>query len=156
MLSPSSILLAAAVMILPAALRAQQTITAQAAFADWNQQHPGVHRKITLADLPQPDPEQYARGHRVDQPPGGPVDGDFCIGNDGPRLIGNDAGQPAAAPMVQASSSASANSTAGTAPTYFSRPEATPPASLNWLNSDDRQRALRRPPSRRWRRPSRT
>src|ERR1700748_1658301 len=58
MLSPSSIVLAAAVMILPAALPAQQTITGQAAFADWNQQHPGVRREISLADLPKPDPEE--------------------------------------------------------------------------------------------------
>ena len=58
MLSPSSIVLAAAVTILPAALPAQQTITGQAAFADWNQQRPCVRRKITLADLPKPDPEE--------------------------------------------------------------------------------------------------
>jgi hypothetical protein len=58
MLSPSSIVLAATVMLLPAALQAQQTITGQAAFADWNQQHPGVRRKITLADLPSPIPKR--------------------------------------------------------------------------------------------------
>ena len=70
MLSPSTIVLAAAVMILPAALPAQQTITGQAAFADWNQQHPGLRRKITLADLPQPDPEQAVNNtpHVVPRP----------------------------------------------------------------------------------------
>ena len=33
-------------------------ITGQAAFADWNQQQPGVRRKITLADLPEPNPAE--------------------------------------------------------------------------------------------------
>jgi glucose/arabinose dehydrogenase len=37
---------------------AQQPVTGQAAFADWNQQQPGVLRHITLADLPQPKPEE--------------------------------------------------------------------------------------------------
>ena len=50
--------LAAATIFLPAALPAQKTITGQAAFADWNQQQPGVRRKITLADLPEPKPEE--------------------------------------------------------------------------------------------------
>src|SRR5271165_7566313 len=54
---PSSLVLAAA-MLLPATLPAQQAITGQAAFADWNQQQPGVRRKITLADLPEPRPEE--------------------------------------------------------------------------------------------------
>lgn len=40
------------------AIRAQQTITGQAAFADWNQQEPGVRRKITLADLPEPNSKE--------------------------------------------------------------------------------------------------
>jgi glucose/arabinose dehydrogenase len=35
-----------------------QVITGQAAFADWNQQQPGAHRKITLADLPEPKPDE--------------------------------------------------------------------------------------------------
>ena len=30
------------------------TITGQAAFTDYSQEHPGVRRKITVADLPQP------------------------------------------------------------------------------------------------------
>src|SRR5580692_10017100 len=42
----------------PSLVHPQQTITGQAAFADWNQEQPGVRRKITLADLPQPKPEE--------------------------------------------------------------------------------------------------
>jgi glucose/arabinose dehydrogenase len=41
-----------------AAVPAQQTVTGQAAFADWNQQQPGIRRKITLADLPEPRPDE--------------------------------------------------------------------------------------------------
>ena len=37
---------------------AAQTLTGQAAFTDWNQQKPGVAHKITVADLPQPHPEE--------------------------------------------------------------------------------------------------
>ena len=33
---------------------AQQTLTGQAAFTDYSQEHPGVRRKVTVADLPQP------------------------------------------------------------------------------------------------------
>jgi glucose/arabinose dehydrogenase len=36
----------------------QQVVTGQAAFADWNQQQPGVRRKITAADLPSPAPQE--------------------------------------------------------------------------------------------------
>ena len=43
---------------MPVPARAQQIVTGQAAFADWNQQQPGVRRKITLADLPQPKPDE--------------------------------------------------------------------------------------------------
>ena len=42
----------------PSALHAQQTITGQAAFADYTQQKPGVRRKITVADLPEPNPSE--------------------------------------------------------------------------------------------------
>ena len=42
--------------VLPATFHAQQTITGQAAFADYTQQKPGVRRKITVADLPEPTP----------------------------------------------------------------------------------------------------
>jgi glucose/arabinose dehydrogenase len=50
-------LLAGSCSLLPA-VSAQQTITGQAAFADWNQQEPGVRRKITLADLPEPKEDE--------------------------------------------------------------------------------------------------
>ena len=50
--------LLAATLFLPAAVPAQQTVTGQAAFADWDQQQPGIRRKITLADLPEPRPDE--------------------------------------------------------------------------------------------------
>jgi len=52
------IVLVGAAILLPPLLPAQQTITGEAAFADWSQQQPGVRRKITLADLPQPNPAE--------------------------------------------------------------------------------------------------
>src|SRR5580704_18446207 len=54
-----AIAIAFAVPALPA-LHAQSgaVLTGQAAFTDWNQQTPGVRHKITLADLPAPDPEE--------------------------------------------------------------------------------------------------
>src|SRR6201995_3805141 len=45
-------------VLLPSALHAQKTITGQAAFADYSQQKPGVRRKITVADLPEPKPSE--------------------------------------------------------------------------------------------------
>jgi glucose/arabinose dehydrogenase len=48
----------AATALLPLALNGQQTITGQAAFADYTQQVPGVRRKITVADLPEPKPSE--------------------------------------------------------------------------------------------------
>ena len=55
---------------LPSALHAQQTITGQAAFADYTQQKPGVRRKITVADLPEPNPsESVDNGPTVVQRP---------------------------------------------------------------------------------------
>src|ERR1700677_3601467 len=33
-------------------------LTGQAAYTDWAQQHPGVRHKITLADLPAPNPSE--------------------------------------------------------------------------------------------------
>ena len=51
--------LTAAVSLASVAAAAQQPLlTGQAAFTDWNQQHPGVRHKITLADLPEPKPEE--------------------------------------------------------------------------------------------------
>jgi hypothetical protein len=57
---------------LPSALHAQQTITGQAAFADYTQQKPGVRRKITVADLPEPNPsESVDNGPNLVQRPEG-------------------------------------------------------------------------------------
>ncbi len=55
---------------LPAASQAQQTLTGQAAFADWNQQQPGLRRKLTVADLPEPMPEESVNNgpHLVARP----------------------------------------------------------------------------------------
>src|ERR1035441_2963914 len=55
---PACLAFVAVTSLVPAAGPAQQTITGQAAFADWNQQQPGVRRKITLADLPEPRPDE--------------------------------------------------------------------------------------------------
>src|SRR5258707_6942630 len=38
--------------------KGQQIATGQAAFADWNQQQPGARRRITVADLPEPNPQE--------------------------------------------------------------------------------------------------
>lgn len=60
------------VALLPSALQAQQTITGQAAFADYTQQKPGVRRKITVADLPEPKPsESVDNGPSLVQRPAG-------------------------------------------------------------------------------------
>jgi glucose/arabinose dehydrogenase len=56
-LSTLPFVLAGIVAASPATLMAQngsKTITGQAAFTDYSQEHPGVRRKITAADLPQP------------------------------------------------------------------------------------------------------
>jgi glucose/arabinose dehydrogenase len=47
-----------------------KTVTGQAAFADWNKQAPGVRRKITLADLPEPKMEESVNNgpHLVAKP----------------------------------------------------------------------------------------
>jgi glucose/arabinose dehydrogenase len=52
--------LASVAILSPGRLPAQQTITGQAAFADYTQQKPGVRRKITVADLPEPKPTESA------------------------------------------------------------------------------------------------
>jgi glucose/arabinose dehydrogenase len=41
-----------------AAGSATPVLTGQAAFTDWNQQSPGIRHKITVADLPQPKPDE--------------------------------------------------------------------------------------------------
>ena len=45
-------------------------VTGQAAFADWNQQQPGIRRKITLADLPEPNPAEAVNNtaHVIERP----------------------------------------------------------------------------------------
>jgi glucose/arabinose dehydrogenase len=51
--------------------RAQQPLlTGQAAFTDYDQQHPGVRHKITLADLPEPNPAEAVNNtaHLVARP----------------------------------------------------------------------------------------
>jgi glucose/arabinose dehydrogenase len=58
--------------LLPSALHAQQTITGQAAFTSYTQQKPGVRRKITVADLPEPKPsESVDNGPSLVQRPAG-------------------------------------------------------------------------------------
>jgi glucose/arabinose dehydrogenase len=52
-----SALALAAIVLVPAAALAQ-TVTGQAAFADYSKQKPGVRRKITVADLPEPHPTE--------------------------------------------------------------------------------------------------
>ncbi len=66
----NQILAAAAVLITAIPVSAQQTVTGQAAFADWNQQQPGVRRKITAADLPAPAPSEAVNNgpHLVARP----------------------------------------------------------------------------------------
>ena len=56
MTTPRVLLPFLAITALP--LAAQQPITGPAAYADWNQQQPGTLRKITVADLPAPAPEE--------------------------------------------------------------------------------------------------
>ena len=48
----------------------QPLLTGQAAFTDWNQQFPGVRHKITLADLPEPKPDEAVNNtaHIVPKP----------------------------------------------------------------------------------------
>ncbi|MGA8938892.1 MAG: PQQ-dependent sugar dehydrogenase [Acidobacteriaceae bacterium] len=61
MLKPSAILVIAlcAVAAAPIVSTAQQPLlTGQSAFTDWSQQHPLVRHKITVADLPAPNPAE--------------------------------------------------------------------------------------------------
>jgi glucose/arabinose dehydrogenase len=57
MLKPLT-LSAIALFALTAAAQQQPLLTGQSAFSNWADQHPGVRHKITLADLPQPDPAE--------------------------------------------------------------------------------------------------
>ena len=58
-------LVASTTLLLSAALPAQQILTGQAAFTDWNQQHPGIRHKMALADLPEPKPEEAVRNTAI-------------------------------------------------------------------------------------------
>ena len=54
----------------PASARAQQIVTGPAAYADWNQQQPGTRRKITIADMPEPNPAEAVNNtpHLIPRP----------------------------------------------------------------------------------------
>jgi glucose/arabinose dehydrogenase len=67
---PNFVALISSAVLFTSILPAQQVVTGQAAFADWNQQEPGVRRKITLADLPEPKPEEAVRNtaHVIPRP----------------------------------------------------------------------------------------
>src|ERR1039458_1019618 len=56
----------------PASARAQQIVTGPAAYADWNQQQPGTRRKITIADMPEPNPAEAVNNtpHLIPRPKG--------------------------------------------------------------------------------------
>src|SRR3954447_5943202 len=55
-----ALMLTLAASTLPSGIYGQSgpVVTGQAAFADYSQQHPGTRRKITVADLPQPKPDE--------------------------------------------------------------------------------------------------
>src|ERR1700761_9583157 len=55
-----TLMLTFATSAVPGCLFAQSgpVITGKAAFTDYTQEHPGVRRKITLADLPEPKPDE--------------------------------------------------------------------------------------------------
>src|ERR1700735_1182635 len=79
---------------LPAA--AQQTLTGQDAFTDYTKEHPGVRRKVTVADLPQPYATESANNAAAIAPrpdgvwpqtlPGFKVE-QFATGLENPRLM---------------------------------------------------------------------
>jgi glucose/arabinose dehydrogenase len=66
----SALLASLASLATPAHAQSGQVVTGQAAFADWNQQQPGVRRKITVADLPEPRPDEAVNNgpHLVAKP----------------------------------------------------------------------------------------
>jgi glucose/arabinose dehydrogenase len=63
-------LLATATLLAASAAAQQPLLTGQAAFTDFNQHKPGVRHKITLADLPQPNPSEAVNNtaHLVPRP----------------------------------------------------------------------------------------
>src|ERR1700679_100700 len=88
-----ALLAAITLSTLPAA---QETLTGQAAFTDYTKEHPGVRRKVTVADLPQPYATPSANNAAVVSPrpegampqtlPGFKV-ALFATGLDNPRLM---------------------------------------------------------------------
>ena len=67
---PTLAAFAAAVTLFPANVPTDNLITGQSAFADWSQQEPGDHRKITIADLPEPKPWEAVdnTAHVIERP----------------------------------------------------------------------------------------
>jgi glucose/arabinose dehydrogenase len=75
---------------------AQQTLTGQDAFTDYTKEHPGVRRKVTVADLPQPYATESANNAPATAPrpdgvwpqtlPGFKVE-QFATGLENPRLM---------------------------------------------------------------------
>ena len=63
-------ILTVATVALPLIGQTTQPITGPAAFADWSQEKPGVLRKITVTDLPEPDPAESVKNqpHLVPRP----------------------------------------------------------------------------------------
>ncbi|WP_158824588.1 sorbosone dehydrogenase family protein [Granulicella sp. S156] len=63
-------LLTTAALLAANAVAQQPVLTGQAAFTDYNQQKPGVRHKITLADLPQPNPSEAVNNtaHLIPRP----------------------------------------------------------------------------------------
>src|ERR1700678_4667381 len=92
----SASLTAIALSLLPAIRAVAQTLTGQDAFTDYSKEHPGVRRKITVADLPQPYATESANNGaalapRPDgawpQAPAGFKVEQFATGLEGPRLM---------------------------------------------------------------------
>jgi glucose/arabinose dehydrogenase len=82
--------------VAPLAAVAQQTLTGQDAFTDYTKEHPGVRRKVTVADLPRPYATESANNTpavapRPDgvwpQAPEGFKVEQFASGLDNPRLM---------------------------------------------------------------------
>src|ERR1700753_4234379 len=74
----------------------QQTLTGQAAFTDYSKEHPGVRRKVTVADLPDPYATESANAGAVISPrpdgawpqaPAGFKVEQFATGLTDPRLM---------------------------------------------------------------------
>jgi glucose/arabinose dehydrogenase len=74
----------------------QETLTGQAAFTDYSKEHPGVRRKVTVADLPQPYATESANNSPAVSPrpdgvwpqaPAGFKVEQFATGLENPRLM---------------------------------------------------------------------